>query len=62
MERALRAQDLLAPVLAPAFLVFAVLSAHRSPRIALLVATVLEVAVGAYAGLVWFLPLVFHRS
>jgi len=53
---------LLAPVLAPAFLVFAVLSAHRSPRIALLVATVLEVAVGAYAGLVWFLPLVFHRS
>lgn len=53
---------LLAPVLAPAFLVFAVLSAHRSPRIALLGAALLEMAVGAYAGFVWFLPLIVHRS
>lgn len=53
---------LLAAVLAPAFLVFALLSAHRSPRFALLAATVLEVAVAAYAGFVWFLPLIFHRS
>jgi hypothetical protein len=53
---------LLAPVLAPAFLVFALLSAHRSPRLALLGAAMLEVAVGAYAGFVWFLPLIVHRN
>jgi hypothetical protein len=53
---------LLAPVLAPAFLVFALLSAHRSPRVALLGAAMLEVAVGAYAGFVWFLPLIVHRN
>jgi len=53
---------LLAAVLAPAFLVFALFSAHRSPRLALLGATVLEVAVGAYAGLGWFLPLILHRN
>lgn len=53
---------LLAPVLAPAFLVSALLSAHRSPRFTLLTATALEVAVGAYAGVVWFLPLIFHRN
>ena len=53
---------LLAPVLAPAFLVFALLSAHRSPRVALLGAALLEMAVGAYAGFVWFLPLIVHRS
>lgn len=53
---------LLAPVLVPAFLVFALLSAHRSPRVALLVATALEVAVGAYAELVWFRPVDLHRS
>lgn len=52
---------LLAPVLAPAFLVFAVLSPHRSPRFALLGATVVEVLVAAYAGVVWFLPLLFAR-
>jgi len=53
---------LLAPVLAPAFLVFALLSPHRSPRFALLAATVVEVAVGAYAGFLWFFPLFFHRN
>lgn len=53
---------LLAPVLAPAFLVFALLSPHRSPRHTLLAATVVEVAVGAYAGFVWFFPLFFHRN
>ena len=53
---------LLAPVLVPAFLVSALLSSHRSPRFALLAATGLEVAVGAYAGFVWFLPLIFHRN
>jgi hypothetical protein len=53
---------LLAPVLAPTFLVSALLSSHRSPRLALLAATALEVAVGAYAGFVWFLPLILHRN
>lgn len=53
---------LLAPVLAPAFLVFALFSPHRSPRFVLLAATVVEVAVGAYAGFVWFFPLFFDRN
>ena len=47
---------LLAPVLAPAFLVGAFFTPYRLPRIALLAATVVELAVLAYAGLVWFLP------
>jgi hypothetical protein len=53
---------LLAPILAPAFLVFALFAPHRSPRLALFAATVVEVAVGAYAGFVWFFPLFFQRS
>ena len=53
---------LLALVLAPAFLVFALLSAYRSPRFALLTATALEVGVAVYAGFVWFFPLMFHRN
>jgi len=53
---------LLAPVLAPAFLISGLLSPHRSPRFALLAATVIEVAVGAYAAFVWFLPLLFNRN
>lgn len=51
---------LLAPVLAPAFLVFALLSPHRSPRFAFLGATAVEVLVVAYATVVWFFPLLFH--
>jgi hypothetical protein len=53
---------LLAPILAPAFLVLALFAPHRSPRLALFAATVVEVAVGAYAGFVWFFPLFFQRS
>jgi hypothetical protein len=50
---------LLAPVLAPAFLVVALFSPHRFPRFALLAATAMELAVVAFAVLVWFVPL--HR-
>ena len=53
---------LVAPVFAPTFLVLALLSPHRSSRFALLAATVVELAVSAYAGLVWFLPLLFDRN
>ena len=48
---------LLAPVLAPALLVVAMLTPHRFPRIALLTATFAELTVVAYAAFVWFLPL-----
>jgi len=50
---------LLAPILAPAFLVVAFFTPDRSPRVALFVATVMELAVVAFAGLVWFAPLYF---
>lgn len=52
---------LLAPVLTPAFLVVALLTPHRSPRLALLAATVVELGVVAYAGIAWFLPLFLER-
>lgn len=51
---------LVAPLLALAFLVCAILSPHRSPRGAFGAATVMEAAVSAYGGLVWFVPLFFH--
>ena len=53
---------LLAPILAPAFLVVAVLSPYRAPRVALLTATVMELAVIAFAGVVWFVPLYFQSG
>lgn len=52
---------LLAPVLTPGFLVVALFAPHRSPRRALLAAVVVELAVVAYAGFVWFLPLLLDR-
>ena|SRR5437867_1129602 len=52
---------LVAPLLALIFLVCAVVSPQRSSRFALLFATVVEAAVSAYGGFVWFVPLLFHR-
>jgi len=52
---------LLAPILAPAFLVVALFTPYRRPRFALLTATALELAVVAFAGVVWFVPLFFQR-
>jgi hypothetical protein len=51
---------LLAPVLAPAFLVGALFTPYRPPRVGLLAATVAELAVLAFAVLVWFVPLYFQ--
>lgn len=48
---------LMAPLLAVVFFVFTVLSPYRIPRIGFLAATALETVVTAYAGFVWFLPL-----
>jgi hypothetical protein len=52
---------LIAPLLALAFLMCTVFSPYRFPRLALLATTAVEVAVSAYAGFVWFVPLFFHR-
>ena len=51
---------LVAPLLALTFLVCTILSPHRSPRFAFLAATVMEAAVSAYGGVVWFVPLIFQ--
>lgn len=53
---------LVAPLLALTFLVCAVFSPYRFPRLALLAGTVMEAAVSAYGGLVWFIPLFFSRG
>ncbi len=50
-----------AVLLAPAFLVCALISPHRGPRLGLLAATAMEAVVCAYAGLAWFVPL-FNRG
>ena len=50
-----------APLLALTFLVCTILSPHRSPRVAFLAATMMEAAVSAYGGSVWFVPLFFQR-
>lgn len=42
-----------------AFLVCALFSPDRFPRVALLTATVMEVAVSAYGGSVWLVPMIF---
>ena len=52
---------LVAPLLALTCLVCTVLSPYRVPRLALLAATAIEVAVSAYGGFVWFFPLLLHR-
>jgi len=53
---------LVAPLLALTFLVCAVFSPYRFPRFALLAGTVMEAAVSAYGGLIWFVPLFFSRG
>jgi hypothetical protein len=53
---------LLAPVLAPTSLMVALLTPYRSPRRALLAATVIELAVLVFAGLTWFVPLFFATN
>ena len=53
---------LVAPLLALAFFVCALLSPYRAPRFVLLGASALEAAASAYAGLAWFVPLIFDRA
>jgi len=53
---------LFSPVLTPAFLVAALVTPYVGPRRVLFAATVVELAVVVYAGLVWFLPLFFDRA
>jgi hypothetical protein len=53
---------LVAPLLALTFLLCAAVSPVRFPRAAFLVATVLESAVSAYGGYVWFVPMLFRGS
>jgi len=53
---------LVAPLFALSFFVCAVLSPYRSPRFVLLGASALEAAACAYAGFVWFVPLIFDRA
>lgn len=50
---------LVAPLLALTFLVCALFSPDRFPRVALLTATVMEVAVSAYGGSIWLVPMIF---
>jgi hypothetical protein len=52
---------LVAPLFVLTFLLFAVLSPYRSPRVAFLAGSVAEVVVSAYGGLVWFVPLFLGR-
>ena len=51
---------LAAPLLALGLLVCTVFSPDRSPRLALLAATVMETAVSAYGAFAWFVPLFFR--
>jgi hypothetical protein len=53
---------LVAPLLALTFLVCALLTPHRAPRLAFLAATAMEAAVTAYAGAVWFVVVFLHRQ
>jgi hypothetical protein len=53
---------LLAPILAPVFLVVALFAPSRAPRFALLAASAMELAVVAFAGVVWFVPLYFQTG
>ena len=53
---------LLAPVLAPTFLVVGLIASFRAPRLALLAAAIVELAVVACAAFAWFVPLYFTTS
>lgn len=50
---------LVAPLLALSCLVCTLLAPYRFPRLAFLAAATMEVAVSAYGGFVWFVPLFF---
>lgn len=52
---------LVAPLLALGFLVCALLTPYRSPRLAFLAATAIEAALTACAGAVWFVVVFLHR-
>jgi hypothetical protein len=52
---------ILAPLLAPVFLVAALFAPFRIPRLALLAAMIMEALATVYAGVVWFLPLLIER-
>ncbi|HEX7676728.1 MAG TPA: hypothetical protein VF713_01290, partial [Thermoanaerobaculia bacterium] len=53
---------LVAPLLGLTFLVCALFTPHRSPRLAFLAATAIEAALTACAGAVWFVVLFLHRQ
>jgi len=53
---------LIAPLLALIFLVCALVAPRGSPRIALLLAALMEMVVTGYIGLVWFVPMFLGRS
>ncbi|HSY52153.1 MAG TPA: hypothetical protein VLC46_25355 [Thermoanaerobaculia bacterium] len=53
---------LVAPLLALAFLVCALVTPYRSPRFAFLAATAVEAAVTACAGAFWFVHVFLHRQ
>ena len=52
---------LAAPLLAFVFMLCAIMTPQRLPRLALLVATLMEAAVSAYAVFVWVVPLIAGR-
>jgi len=52
---------LVAPVLTLTLVACAALSPYRSQRLVLLAATVMEAAVSAYGGVVWFVPMLLQR-
>ena len=52
---------LVAPLVGLAFLVTALLSPYRNPRLAFFGAALLEAAVSTYGALTWFLPLLLQR-
>jgi hypothetical protein len=52
---------LISPLLVLGFIVCAVFSPHRPSRIAFIAAAVMEAAVSAYVGVVWFVPMFLNR-
>lgn len=52
---------LVSPILALSFLVCTVFSPTRFPRLAFLAAALIEIAVSAYWGITWYLPMLFHH-
>jgi hypothetical protein len=52
---------LVAPLFAITFVVFAVFSPYRAPRVAFLAASAVEVVVSAYGAFVWVAPLLLDR-